>query len=128
MAQTATKGKSEPKPKVDEKPKAAAAKPEPSPIGGDAGETKTVTLEIDTVEMTVPLAPIVDGEYAQRHIDLQLEGERAETLKRITDGLIVYGATLANGRKVTSQADAIRWWLDGTREANQAADSEPSGN
>lgn len=122
MVQTGTKAAKEKKPKAED------PKPAEPTIGGDAGETQTVTVEIETVDMTVPLAPVVIDEYAQRHIDLQLEGARAETLKRITDGLIVHGATLANGRKVTTGADAIRWWLDGIAEANASAGSETSAN
>lgn len=103
----------------------AAAQPtaETLEVGGEAGESVRIEHELATVSMRLPLADLNPAEYSQRHIDLQLKTEHAETLKRITDGLIAMKQKTADGRPVTSAADAIRWVLDGVGLANREAEA-----
>ena len=66
-------------------------------------------LPIATVK--VPMAPIGEEGYKARHIQVQLEGVEAVKMKSLFQGLDQEGARLANGRRVMSNADAIRWML-----------------
>lgn len=92
-------------------------------VGGEAGENVRIEHDLAIVDMRLPLADLNPAEYSQRHIDLQLKTEHAETLKRITDGLIAMKQKTADGRPVTSAADAIRWVLDGVGLANREAEA-----
>jgi len=103
------------------KPTAKPQTETPPEVGAEAGPTTTVEHTFDTVTVTVPLVDLIPEQYSQRHVDLQLSEPRANTLKRITDGLIASKQRTADGRPVTSAADAVRWWLDGIAAANAEA-------
>lgn len=94
-------------------------------VGAQASEKREITQTIEAVTIVLPLAELKPQEYATRHIDLTLPVERAETLKRLTDGLIGISATLGDGRKVTNGADALRWILDGLAAAKPEAPEAP---
>jgi hypothetical protein len=50
--------------------------------------------------------------YVSRHVDCQLSHAQARTLRELVEGLMDAQARLANGRRVTTSADAVRYLLD----------------
>lgn len=66
----------------------------------------------DQAPLAVPLGEIPAGVYVSKHVEAQLDGPQAATLRRVLAGLDRDGARLANGRRVTSSADAVRWLLE----------------
>lgn len=60
----------------------------------------------------VPLADVPEGVYVSRHVDVQLTTPQARALRCVLEGLMNHGARLANGRRVTTSADAVRFLLD----------------
>lgn len=65
---------------------------------------------VATIE--VPLGEVGPGEYAQTHVSLNLNPGHAMALKRLRRGLYDTGATLKDGKMISSNADAIRYLLD----------------
>lgn len=75
-------------------------------------------LKVETVLVELPRAPHQEGRYLQTHVEVgRLSQEEAKALKRIRDGCELSGATLANGRRVITAPDAIRYLLQQAGEA-----------
>jgi hypothetical protein len=65
------------------------------------------------ISLKVPLTRFVAGCFIKRRVDCaQLTAAQAVTLKSITLRLMQDGATLASGRYVRSESDAVKWWLE----------------
>jgi hypothetical protein len=62
--------------------------------------------------ITLPIGTIAPGVFVSRHVDVQLKGAQARAMRRLFEGLLDQGAKLANGRRVASPADAIRYVLE----------------
>jgi len=74
-----------------------------------ANEPATIAVELPVAELTG------DGYFdnpPRGHVDAQLERRQAKALNRITRALDDRGDRLANGRRVQSRADAVRWILE----------------
>lgn len=63
------------------------------------------------VQIAIPLADAPPTGYRSRHIEVQLKGDEPETMRRFFEGLDRRGERLPDGRRVQSNADAIRWLL-----------------
>lgn len=74
------------------------------------------------ITIVAPLGAIQMDAHASRHVDVQLDREQANMLKRIRAGCDDQNARLANGRRVVSNADVIRYLLELT--AGQASANE----
>jgi hypothetical protein len=93
--------------------------PLPMPDGGDpeiepVGQVATVTREIRTVVVEVPLAEPPSGHIPKtiEFASLALKPHQGVALRRFVEGLMLRGATLRNGREVKFNADAIKWFLE----------------
>lgn len=66
------------------------------------------------VTITVPLGPLPEKGYRPRHVEVNLQREvpQQEALYRLRVGLNNADTRTANGRHVTSNADALRWLLE----------------
>lgn len=101
----------------EEKAAAAVAEEPPDESGLEVNE-KAVRPVIKTVRVKLPLLDLAsaggeeDRAYRSRHVEARLDGAQAETMKRLFRGLDQVGARLANGRRVGSNADAVRWVLE----------------
>lgn len=68
--------------------------------------------EIAEVAMAVPLAEARPEVYCRRHVDARLNHSQATTLQRIQLALDAKQARTADGRRVISPADALKWLLE----------------
>lgn len=55
----------------------------------------------------------------QNHVDIQLRPHHHAVLKRLYFGLDAAGARLADGRRIASKPDAIRWLLELLEKSGQ---------
>lgn len=69
------------------------------------------------VRPLVPLGEIDEGVYCQRHVQAQLHGSHAVTMKRLLVGAMQEGARLRDGRLVENNADMLRLLLDRIEDA-----------
>lgn len=84
-----------------------------------AGETLPFAPEVHHTLVEVPLADVPDPHYRQRHVNLQLSAAEADAMKRLLAGLDMQGERLANGRRVQTSADAVRWLLEKIHSATK---------
>jgi hypothetical protein len=81
--------------------------PEPTPP-----EERDVNNHPAAVQIELPLGEVGNG-YLTNHVEVGgLNVPQRETLKRLFHGLDHAGARLANGKRVGSNADTIRWILE----------------
>jgi hypothetical protein len=67
---------------------------------------------LEAVTLEAPLA-VLDAGYLSRHVEARLNTElQRQALRRLTQGLRQAGEVLEDGRRVQSQADAIKWLLE----------------
>lgn len=66
---------------------------------------------IATRLLELPLGVVPCG-YVSRHVDARLDRRQGAALRRLQDGLDRAGRRLANGKRVISTADAVRWLLE----------------
>lgn len=64
------------------------------------------------LSIEVPYAADVEAVSWGIHLNLQLSPDQTNTLRRIAEGLDRQRATLANGRRVVTPSDAIRYLLE----------------
>lgn len=92
-------------PTVDEMPTAETT----------AGQTATVAVAELTVTkrlIEVPLAQISFG-YLPRRVDLRkLSGRQSQVLRQLEEALAAGGARLADGSRINSSMNAIKWLLE----------------
>lgn len=69
-------------------------------------------VHVSTVKITIEVAEYGKRDHVSRHVEAQLDGDQAAALKRAFVGLDEAGARLANGRRITSNADVIRYLLE----------------
>lgn len=87
---------------------------EPKAIEEAAAEVKAQSLLVE-----LPIGAPHPKHYRFTHLDVHLDGAQSETMRELYDGC--FGQRLANGRKVTSAADVIRFFLDECRRQKQSA-------
>lgn len=76
-------------------------------VAGQVGQSETVTI-------VAPLGSYPLAAYVARRCDVQqLTEPQRSVLKRLARGLSDSGATLANGKVIRSESDAIKWLLEG---------------
>ncbi len=91
--------------------------------GGPATEPATISQEMDpapsTVSIDVPLGQVDLDQVAagklhlSRHVEIgRLTHDQKLALRRLQRGLDQSGARLANGKRIGSNADAVRWLLE----------------
>lgn len=66
----------------------------------------------DVVMVECPLGEVPPHEYAQQHVEVQLNEPQAFALKRLVEGLDLAGARLNNERRITEPPDALRYLLE----------------
>lgn len=54
--------------------------------------------------------------YVGKHVEVQLDAKQAETLRRLYDACDEVGARLKSGKRVTSNADVLRYLLEAVGE------------
>lgn len=86
------------------------ATPEVVPVVEAATEKPNPATIVLTLE--IPSCAIPQSGYVARRADVRLTRSQAATLRGITRGLQDSGATLANGRYVTTATHAIQWVLE----------------
>jgi len=101
------------------------------PLGTVLGQVAEITPDADVsqemppaVQLTLalpPLAPPNLAAYRQRHLDVQLSGPQAVAVRRLYDTLDAAGSRLANGKRVASSVDAVRWLLEQLGQALSGA-------
>lgn len=67
---------------------------------------------LDMIHIEVPLGEVPSGVYEPRHVEARLDAQQGHVLKALMIGLDQRGSRLANGRRVSSYADAVRWLLE----------------
>jgi len=72
-----------------------------------APETGATRQNMTRLEL--PLEDLVEGQYAQRHVEVMLSMNQAKAFKRLWMGLQRQGARLNNKRFVNTPPDVIRW-------------------
>jgi hypothetical protein len=77
-----------------------------------AKKSDALPAAIATVVIELPVGAIPEGVFVSRHVDVQLKGAQARAMRRLFEGLLDQGAKLANGRRVASPADAVRYVLE----------------
>lgn len=65
-----------------------------------------------SITMRLPVSLDLGDRYMTDRLDLRLIGHQKFALRRLLDGLDAAGARLANGRRVTSPPDVIRYLLE----------------
>lgn len=76
-----------------------------------SGPTPLSEERPSVARVEIPLADAGVQGYCQRHIEVQLTGNRPAALRRMVEGLAMSGERV-DGRLVSSGPDAIRWMLD----------------
>jgi hypothetical protein len=80
-------------------------------------------LKAETRSIKVPFGDVPMGYFSER-VDIRLTNTQRESLSRAVSGLDRLGARLADGRRVTTGVDAIRWMLERiASEAPEAPDA-----
>jgi len=69
-------------------------------------------METKEITVTIPTADYGPNDNVARHVDIQLDTHQAKALKRAFVGLDHSGARLANGRRIASNADVVRYVLE----------------
>jgi hypothetical protein len=70
-----------------------------------------MAISVNSV-IEVPIGEIDESAYVSSYVQAQLNKTQSASLKRIWAGLDEVGERLANGRRVVSHADVIRWLLE----------------
>ena len=89
------------------------AEPEPKPIEKEppAPPVQVIERRIETVTVEIPL-----GEPPHRidkfHLDVLLNGDHAHTIARLRQALRDTDARTADGHKVDTRPDVLRWLLE----------------
>lgn len=65
-----------------------------------------------TIKIEIPLTGDPPTGYVSRHVDVRLDPDQANSLRRILDGLAATGACLRNKRRIETIGDALRWLLE----------------
>ena len=114
------------------KRKAQKPTPKPDPVTVLPDDFDAVPVETPVEEPAVPIeepieepavpirdrvvtVPLFDGPltgYVSRHADARLHHSQARTMRRLWLALDERGERLANGKRIHSQADALRWLLE----------------
>lgn len=63
------------------------------------------------IEISLPVAPVVDAAYVGNHIDVQLGRDEAIGLRMLFNGCHEKGIKLPNGKYINTTADAVRYML-----------------
>ena len=102
------------------------------PIGPIAGEPlaepplpppNLLTPVPSTVTIAVPFSSAsLDHCYISTHVDAQLSHQQGLALRRLHLGLDAAGARLANGRRVATPPDAVRWMLEQVGGSGQGSE------
>ena len=71
----------------------------------------------DTVTIEIPVGPVRPNDYLTEHVEVQLGPTEKRGLRRLVEGVLRMSPLLANGRKVASNPDAIRYLLQLIDEA-----------
>jgi len=108
---------------ADLQPSANPPPPDVPPAGMQPGEMQFLPpgakLEAPSFKavLELPLGPIAEKIHISRHVDTQLSHAQARAMRSLIEGLRDSNAKLANGRRVTTSADVVRFILDqiGTR-------------
>lgn len=74
-------------------------------------EPKVAPVSDLLITITVPRGPDSDG-YVPQHVQTQLDHRQGSNLGRLFRALDAAGTRTANGRRVASKSDAIRWLLE----------------
>lgn len=73
---------------------------------------KKAEQQESTVLIEAPIGALVEGDYKPRHVSIILFGEQQIAMKRLFRGMDETGARLKNGRRVSSNADVVRYLLE----------------
>ncbi len=68
-----------------------------------------------SVSLTAPVAELADGHGSNPqsgHVAARLDRRQAVALNRLFHGLDQAGVRMANGKRVFSRADAVRWLME----------------
>lgn len=87
--------------------KLAAEENAPAPV-----RRPTPPVEIAEVDLVVPFAQFREEVRLFDHVEVRFTPEQKRAMRRLFDGLDESGARMANGKRVASAADCVRWILD----------------
>lgn len=107
------------KPSFDVPPIAAPSVPDPRPL------TPEPLAPPVLAKIEIPIGPPPpDGSYITNHVEARLSHTQALGLRRLWYGYDGLGSRLADGRRVQSNADAVRLLLEQIAVAAEGAISE----
>ncbi len=69
-------------------------------------------VAVSTVGIEIVVGDYGRRDHVSRHVEAQLDTAQADALKRAFVGLDEAGARLANGRRIASNADVVRYMLE----------------
>lgn len=88
-----------------------------------------LTRAAEVVELTLPLADVPERHYRQYHLQVALNAEQADAMKRLGEGLAECGVRLHTGARVVGLPNTVKWLAEEiarTRRANQADAARPT--
>lgn len=101
-------------PKQETEPKMASVMDQITDrVGGDDAPAvdEQDSGDVSFYNLRVPLEDIAVPTF-RMHLDVNIQGEQATSLRRVASALDKNRATLANGRRCVGANDAIRWILE----------------
>lgn len=85
-----------------------------------------MAVENKQIAIVLPIKR-VEGGYKTRHVDVQLTNEEALTLSLIYHGLMESGASLKNGKPISSPNRVIPWILQSMSKSLSQAPATGTG-
>jgi hypothetical protein len=90
---------------------AVAEPPAPKRTDPPAAKVETITREVRTVLIEVPMGEPGAG-YLSQHVEARMNARQALALKSLLAGLRDGRMQMANGREVRTAAEAVKWMLE----------------
>lgn len=75
----------------------------------------------NAVHIELPMMPVANTGYVQRHVEVQLDEPQSRALRRVFNALMQRSTVLRSGRFVRSAPDTMRYILE------RIADATPDG-
>lgn len=94
--------------------------------GPQGVETVTETRERKFVVIKIPVGDAAAGTYTSKHVDVNLNPRRGQTLKRLYAGLA--GERLSDDKTVSNHNRVLPWILDAVADAIEAAEPTQPGD
>jgi hypothetical protein len=96
---------------IEEQRRPMATLPAGTPVAPPAAKVETITREVRTVLIEVPMGEPGAG-YLSQHVEARMDARQALALKSLLAGLRDGRMEMASGREVRTAAEAVKWILE----------------